>query len=121
MAVMVELERQWEQGLQPDNTVGGRTERQTFRILVPGRVIAGDRVDRAVPQAFDHRLPVPLAAQRRRELGECPVIADRRLVQCEIGWSGIAGHRQSSRLREPYRLYSGGGRDMGDMVSRSGD
>ena len=41
---------------------------------------------------------VGLAAQRRRQLGKGAVIADRGLVQREIGRRGIAGHRQPRRL-----------------------
>src|SRR6266542_4686766 len=64
MTVVVELERQRQQGFQPDDAVGGRAERQPLRILVPRRVIAGDRIDRAVAQSGDDGAPVGLAAER---------------------------------------------------------
>ena len=42
----------------------------------------------------DHRLAVAFAAQRRRQFGEGAVVADRGLVQGEIGRGGVAGDRQ---------------------------
>ena len=84
-----------------DNAAGRRAERQALRILVPRRVIAGDRVDRAVAQALDDGAPVALAAQRRRQLGEGPVVADRGLVQREIGRGGaqVTGSPAAFALR----------------------
>ena len=98
MAVVIKLERQRQQRLQPDDAVRRRAERQAFRILVPRRMVAGDRVDRAVAQPLDDGAAVGFAAQRRRQLGEGAVIADRGLVQREIRRGGVAGDRSPAAL-----------------------
>ncbi len=121
MTVVVQFERQRQQGFEPDDAVGGRAERQPLRILVPRRMVAGDRVDRAVAQPVDDGAAVPFAAQRRRQLGESPVVADRGLVQREIGRSRVAGHLKPLRLRPADRLDPSGGREMGGVVARAGD
>ena len=121
MAVVEELERQRQQCLEPDDPIGRGAERQALGILVPRRMIAGNRVDRAVAQAFDHCPPVPFAAQWRGKLGEGAVIADRRLVEREIGRRGITGYGQPLRLGPPNRVDPGGGRNMGDVVAPTSD
>ena len=121
MPVVVQFERQRQQRLQPDDAAGRRAERQALQILVPRRVVAGDRVDRAVAQTLDDGAPVALAAQRRRQFREGPVIADRGLVQREIGRGGIAGDRQPGRLGLADRVDRRLGRDMRDVIARAGD
>ena len=121
MAVVIKLERQRQQGFEPDDPVGRRAERQPLGILVPRRMVAGDCINGAVAQPLDDGAPVSFAAQRGRQLGEGPILADRGLVQREIGGRGIAGHRQPLRLGAPNRLDRGRGRQMGDVIARAGD
>src|SRR3546814_1095619 len=78
-----DLQRQRQQGLQADDARLGDGEGQALRLDVVRAVIAGDGVDGAVGDARQDGLAVVLAAQRRRDLGEGAVVADRDLVQRE--------------------------------------
>ena len=75
----------------------GLGEGQPLVVGVARLVVGGDGVDRAVGQRRDHRQPVGLRPQRRRQLGIGAEVADRRLVQVEIGRGGVAGDRQAPR------------------------
>src|SRR5690349_1731782 len=77
MAVVHELEREWQQSLQADDAGLGGGEGQALRILRMRRVIAGDGIDGAVLEARHHCAPVALAPEWRRELGGSAVLADR--------------------------------------------
>ena len=121
MAVVIKLERQCQQGFEPDGPVGRRAERQPLGILVPRRMVAGDCINGAVAQPLDDGAPVSFAAQRGRQLGEGPILADRGLVQHEIGGRRIAGHRQPLRLGAPNRPDPGRGRQMGGVIACAGD
>ena len=67
-------------------------------------MIAGNRVNRAVGQASGNGGTVAFRAQRRRQLGKGPVIADGTFIEGEIGRRGVAGDSQALRLAAPDRL-----------------
>ena len=68
-------------------------------------------------EAVDDGAAILLAAQRRRQLGEGAVVADRRLVEREIGRRGVAGDRQRARLGLADGLDRRRGRDMRDVIA----
>ena len=78
---MHEAQRRRKQGLETDRAVGGFGEGQALRLDVLRIVVGDDHVDDAVGKPVDHRLPVVLVAQRRRELEEGAVVADVVLVE----------------------------------------
>ena len=78
LALVIELQGQGQQGLQPDDPRGRLGEGHALGFLVMGRMVAGDAIDRAVGHCRGDGLAVGLAAQRRGELGEGAVVADRR-------------------------------------------
>ena len=96
---MDEPQRRREQRLEPDRAVRGLGEGQALGLDVLRIVVGDDDVDGAVRQRLDHRLPVVLVAQRRRELEEGAVVADVVLVERQIVDRDAAGDRQPRRLR----------------------
>ena len=98
-----------EQGGESDSPRQRLGERQALVVDVARHVVGADRVDGAVRQAFGDRQPVGIRAQRRRKLGVSAEIADRRLVQVEIGGCGVAGHADPVGLRAS---------DQGDRLRR---
>ena len=85
MAVVHQLERDRQQGLQPDAARLGLGEGHALAVLVLRAMVGDDGVDGAVLQALDDGQPVLLGAQRRHQLAEGAVVADRELVQREVG------------------------------------
>ena len=92
-------QRHAEQGGEPGAPGRGLGERLALVVGVARLVVGGDRVDRAVGQRGDHRQPVGLLAQRRRQLGVGAEVADRRLVEVEIGRRRVAGDGEAVGLR----------------------
>ena len=93
-----------EQGLEPDGAVRRLGEGQPLVLNILWIVVRDDHVDGAVGQRLDHRLPVVLVAQRRRELQEGAVIADVVLVERQVVDGDAAGDRQPFRLRGAHDL-----------------
>ncbi len=119
-ALVVRLERDREQSLQPDDSRLRLGEGHALAFHIVRRVIAGDAVDDAVGEAGCDGAPVRFPTQRRRQLGEGAVIADLVLVQREIGRSGIAGDAQPFLLGLADRFDRGGGRDVRGVIARAG-
>lgn len=80
-------------------------------------MVGGNAIDGAVGHRCGYRLPVRFAAQRRGELGEGSIVADRQFIQCEILRSGVAGDLEPTRLRHPNGFNAGCGRNMRDMIA----
>ena len=121
MPAVIELERERQHRLQADNAVRRALHRHTLALLIVGRVVAGDCVDRAVLQPFDHRLAVGLAPERRRHLGESAVVADIVIGKREVVRGDLAGDRQPGTLGATDRIYSAGGRNVGHVVAPAGE
>ena len=102
---MAELQGKAQQRLEPDDAGLGLREGQALALLVLGRVVGGDGVDRAVFYALDDGLAVRLGAPGRGEFGEGAVLADRRFVEGEIGRRGVASHRQAAGLGPAHRVH----------------
>ena len=120
VAVVVELQGYAQQGFQADAAEGGLGEGQPFGVFVLGRVVRGDGVDGAVPEAVDHRLAVAFGAQRRRQLGEGAVIADGGFVEGKIGRRRIAGDAQPPGLGLAHRFDGGRRRQVGEVKPAPG-
>ena len=95
---MNEPERRRQQRLEPDRAVRRFGEGQALGLDILRIVVGHDDVDRAVDQRLDHRQPVVLVPQRRRELEEGAVVADVVLVERQIVDRDAAGDRQPRRL-----------------------
>src|ERR1700749_4947422 len=95
----MEFERERQQRLQPDDAAGCGGEGQALRLLILRRVVADDRVDRAVAQTGDDGAAFVFRAQRRRDFREGAVVADGRLVEGEVGGGRIARDGQTALLR----------------------
>ena len=120
-AAVVHLrQRHAEQGGKPGAARRRLGERLALVVGIARLVVRGDRVDRAVGQCGHHRQPVRLLAQRRRQLGIGAEVADRRLVEVEIGRRGVAGHREPVGLRLADQRQRLGGGDMGEMHRPAG-
>ena len=83
-------------------------------------MVAGDAIDRAVGDRRGDGTAIGFAAQRRRQLGEGAIVADLVLVEREIRRRGVAGDMQAARLGPRDRRDRRRGRDMGDVVARTG-
>ena len=110
-----------EQGLEPDGAVRRLGEGQPLVLHILWIVVRDDHVDGAVGQRLDHRLPVVLVAQRRRELQEGAVIADVVLVERQVVDGDAAGDRQPLRLRGAHDLGRIGAGDHGRVVAPAGE
>ena len=98
MAAMDKFQRDRQQGLQADATRLGLGEGHPLAVLILRPVVGDDGVDRAILESLDDRLAILLGAQRRHELAEGPVVADRQVVQRKIGCGGIAGDPEAACL-----------------------
>ena len=98
-AVVHLRQRHAEQRGKPGASRRGLGERLALVVGIARLVVGGDRIDRAVGQCGHHRQPVRLLAQRRRQLGVGAEVADRRLVEVEIGRRRVAGHGEAVGLR----------------------
>ena len=94
---VVELHRGRQQRLEPDGAARGLLEGQALLLLVLRGVERADDVDQPLGQRLDHRHPVVLGAQRRRELEEGAVVADVELVQRQVVDRGPGGDREPGR------------------------
>ena len=91
-------ERQRESGLQTD-----QSRRRVLELLVlllqrVRRVVGGDRIDRAVGQALDHRDPIGFGAQRRIDLGVGVVVLERVVGQREVMRGRLGRDPEASTL-----------------------
>ena len=83
-------------------------------------MVRGDRINRAVGQRGHHRQPVRFLAQRRGQLGVGPKVADRRLVEIEVGRRGVAGHGETVGLGLADQRQRLRGGDMSKMQRPAG-
>ena len=108
-------QRDAEQRRETRATGFGLGEGQALVIGVARLVVGRDGVDRAIGQGCHNRQPVRIAAQRRGQLRVGAVVADRGLVQVEIGGRGVAGDGQPLGLCAADQVQRGAGRDMGEV------
>ena len=95
---MVEAERGSEQGFKPNGPIGSFGEGAALAFGA-ARIVGGhDDVDRTTRDAFDHRAPVLLGAERGPHLEEGPIGADVVLVQGQVIDGDRSGDRKAARL-----------------------
>src|SRR5262249_41614891 len=97
--VVHQLERDRQQGLEPDAAGQGLRERHALAVLILRTVVRDDGVDDTTLQPLDDRQTILFRAQRRYELAEGAVVADREIVQREVGRGGVAGYLEPAILR----------------------
>ena len=83
-------------------------------------MVGDDRVDHADPEALDDRLAIGLGAQRRHQLAEGAVVADREIVQREVRRAVSQLILEAARLGGGDHLTDLAGRDLRQMQAAAG-
>lgn len=121
LAVVIEFQRQGQQGFQADDAGRRLGEGQALAFDVLGIVARGDQVQRTVGEAGDDGAAVFFHAQRWRRLGEGAVGADGRLVQGEAVDQGAGAHPETGGLGVAQGVDRLGGRECGGVIAPAGE
>ena len=120
VARMDEAERGGEQRFEADGAVGGLGEGLALDLGVLRIVGRVDGVDGARDEPVDHRPPVVLGAERRRELEEGAVGRDVVLVERQVVDRDAGRDATGAALGGGQQLDGGAGRDLRGVVADVG-